>query len=110
MVSCSEAYRNGKAGSHSVEIVWVLPHSHDLGNDGLIGPVNAKYFSELLEILGGCFSDGKDGVAEPAHAQGAELLVKELNAKLTCQEGDIFDDGKSNPPLFIFGKLYYCRQ
>ena len=86
----------------------MLPHGHNLGNDGLICPVNAKYLGELLKILGGCFSDGKDGVAEPAHTQGTELLVKELNPKLTCQEGDVFDDGKSNPPLFVLGKLYYC--
>lgn len=110
LVRRQESYRDGKAGSHSVEVVWVLAHGHDLGNDGFICPVNAKYFRELLEILRGCFSDGKDCVTKPAHAQGTELLVEEFNAKLTCKERDVFDDGKSNPPLLVLGELYYRRE
>ena len=52
-----DTYGDGEAGCHSVEVVRVLTHSSDLWNYRAIGPVNAEYFCQFLEILGSCFSD-----------------------------------------------------
>lgn len=46
----------------------MLAHSHHFWNYGFAGPIDAKDFSELLEVLRGCFSDGEDRVSEPTHA------------------------------------------
>lgn len=87
----TDRYR--KACCHAVEVVGVVTHGHHLGNDGLAGPLWAKYLGELLEILRCCLTDGIDGIAEPAHAEIAQLLVEELNTKLAGEEGNVLDDG-----------------
>lgn len=83
----------------------MLAHGHNLGNNRLVGPFNTEDFGELLQVLGGGFTDGENSVAQPAHAQAAELLVKELDAKLRGEEGYVFDDGEANAPLLVFGEL-----
>lgn len=75
-------YRNGKTGGHAVEVVGMLTHGHDLWYNCVIRPLNTENLGQLLQVLSGCFSDGEDGVAQPAHTQAAELLVKELDTKL----------------------------
>ena len=55
-------------------------HVHDLWNDGFVCPLHAKDFCELLEILRASFTDTKDRVAEPRHAEVGKFLVKELDA------------------------------
>lgn len=86
-------YRNSEARSHPIEIVRVLAHHHHLRHDCVIRPLHAEDFGQLLQVLSRGFADGEDGVAEPAHAQAAELLVEELNAQLACEERNVFDDG-----------------
>lgn len=49
-------------------------------DDGVGGPLDAKYFSELLEVVGGSLTDGVHAVSEPCHAQVAQLLVEKLNS------------------------------
>jgi hypothetical protein len=55
-------YGNGKACGHSVKVVWVLTHSHDLGNDGISCPVNPKDFGKFLQVLCSSFSYREDRV------------------------------------------------
>jgi len=55
--------------------------------------------------LRGSFSDRKNGIAQPTHAEGGEFLVEEVDTKLTCKERNVFDDGQTNTPLFVFGQL-----
>jgi hypothetical protein len=98
-------YRDSKAGRHAVEIVRVLAHSHDLGYNGLVRPLDAEHFGQFLEILSRGLTDREDGVTEPAHTQAAELLVEELDAELRCEKRNVFDDGQSNAPLLVFGEL-----
>lgn len=62
------SYRYSEAGGHSVEIIWVLAHSHHFGNDGLASPLDPKDLCKLFEVLCCCFSDREDRVPEPAHA------------------------------------------
>jgi hypothetical protein len=88
----------------------VLAHSHDLGDDRIVGPLDTEDLSKLLQILGGCLADRENGVAEPAHAQAAELLVEELYAKLRRKKGNVFDNGQPNTPLLILGKLDYSGE
>lgn len=102
------AYRNSKTGRHSVEVVGVLAHGHDFGNDGFVGPLDAEYLGELLEILSGGLTDGENGITEPAHAKTAQLLIEEFYAELRGQEGDVFDDGEAHAPLLVLGKLDDC--
>ena len=98
-------YRNGKARRHAVKIVGVLAHGHDLGHNGILGPLNAEYLGELLEILSRGLTNREDGVAEPAHAEAAQLLVEELYAKLGGKEGNVFNNGQTHTPLLVLGKL-----
>ena len=37
-----ETYRDCEAGGHSVEVIRVLTHCHDFGNDGLACPFHPK--------------------------------------------------------------------
>ena len=83
----------------------MLTHGHDLGYDRLVRPLNAEDLCELLQVLSRSFTNGEDGVTQPAHAQAAELLVKKLNAELRGKERNVFDDGQANAPLLVFGKL-----
>lgn len=83
----------------------MLAHGHDLGHNRVIGPLDAKDLRKLLKILSRSLADGEDGVAEPAHAQTAELLVEKLYAELRSEKGYVFDDGQSDAPLLVLGKL-----
>ena len=76
------AYRDGKAGCHPVQIVGVVAHGHDLGDDGLTSPVHAKHLSQLLQVVRRSLADREDGISKPSHAQVAQLLVEELNTEL----------------------------
>lgn len=97
----SQTYRDGEAGSHSVQVVRVVAHGHNLGDDGLACPLHAKYFSQFLQVVRSSLADGKDCVTKPSHAQVAELFVKELDAELAGQQGNILDDGETHSPLLV---------
>lgn len=83
----------------------MVTHLHDPRDDGLAGPLDAKHLSQLLQVVRGRLSDREDGVAKPTHAQGAELLVKELHTQLASQQGDVLDDGEAHTPLLVLGQL-----
>ena len=80
-------------------------HCHDLGDDGFVGPLNTKDFSQLLKVMCRSFTDRENCITQPAHAKCCQLLIKELHTKLASKERDIFDDGQSNSPLLVFCKL-----
>lgn len=46
------AYRNSEAGGHSIEVIGMLAHGHDLRYDGVVGPLNTKHLGEFLQVLG----------------------------------------------------------
>lgn len=83
----------------------MLAHGHDLGDDGLVGPLNTEDLCELLQVLGRSLADGENSVAEPAHAQTAELFVKELDAELRSKKGNVFDDCETDTPLLVLSEL-----
>lgn len=83
----------------------MVTHGHNLGNDRLARPLDPKYLGQLLEVVGCRLSDREDGVSQPAHAEVAQLLIKELYAKLAGKEGDVLDDSQSNTPLLILSEL-----
>jgi hypothetical protein len=101
-----ETYGNGKDGGHSEEIVWVLAHGQDLGDDGRPRPIHTKDVSQALEVDGSGLADAKDGVAQPRHTERAELIVKELHAELSGEQGNVLDDGLSDPPLLVLGEFH----
>jgi len=82
----------------------MLAHSHNLRHDSLISPLDAEHLGQLLQVLCRRLADAEDGIAKPAHAQAAELLVKELDAQLRCQQRDILDDGQPDAPLLVLGE------
>lgn len=81
------------------------PHVHNLGNDCLIRPLDAKYFSQLLEILGAGLANAENSVSEPRHAQVGQLLVEELDTKLGREQWDMLNDGKTDTPLLVLCKV-----
>lgn len=88
-----------------MEVVDVLAHLHDLGDDGLLGPLDAKHLGQLAQVDGRRLADRKDGVAEPAHAEVGELVVKEGDAELLGEQRDVLDDGLPDAPLLVLGEL-----
>jgi len=80
-------------------------HSHDLWNDSFVGPLNTKYFGQLLQVVCCSFTDRENCVAQPAHTECGQLLIEELHAELASKERNVFDDGQSNSPLLVLGKL-----
>ena len=80
-------------------------HGHNLGNDGGFSPFNTKDICQFLQIDGSCFSDTEYGVAQPRHAEVAQLLIKEGHSELIGQQGNIFDDRLPDAPLLIFRKF-----
>lgn len=83
----------------------MLTHSHNLGDNGALGPLHPKHFRQLSQVGGSCLPNGEDCVTEPSHAKIAELFIEELDAQLTAEERDIFDDGKADSPLLVLGQL-----
>ena len=79
------AYRDGEARGHSVEVIWVFAHYDNLRNNGVARPTNSEDFSQLLQILGSCFTYRENSITEPAHAKGAQLVVEEVLSKLACK-------------------------
>jgi hypothetical protein len=100
-----ETNGDSKDGRHAVQVIRVSSHSEHLRNDRLARPLDAKDVGQLLEVDGRRLTDGEDVVAEPGHAKLAELVVKELDAELGCEEGDILDDGLADTPLLVFGEV-----
>lgn len=98
------SYTHGdrEASCHSVEVVRVLSHGHNLRDYGTLSPVNPKYLRKLSQILRGGLSDREDCVTKPAHTEIAELLVEELDSQLAGEKRDIFNDSKTNTPLLVF--------
>lgn len=86
----------------------MIAHSHHLGDNSLASPLDAKDLSQLLQVMRRCLADRENGVTQPSHAQGAQLLVEELDSKLAGQQWDVLNDGQANTPLFVFGKLDNC--
>lgn len=82
-----------------------MTHCHDLRDDRLICPFHTEDLGELLQVLSRGFTDGENCITQPAHAQAAEFLVEELDAKLRGKERDVFDDSQTDAPLLVFGKL-----
>lgn len=58
----------------------------------------------------GRLTDRENGVAEPAHAQTAELLVEELDAELAGKQRNVLDDGQPDAPLLVLGELDNGRE
>lgn len=104
----SVTYGNGKAGGHAVKIVRMLAHSHHLRNNRLLRPIDTENLGELLKILSGRLTDGKDGVTEPPHAEITQLLIEEFDTKLTGKKGNVFDDSETHSPLLVLGQLDNC--
>lgn len=88
----------------------MLTHGHHLGDNRLLGPLNAKYLCELLQVLGSSFSDRENGIAQPSHAEITQLLIEELDAQLAGQKGNVFDDSETHAPLLVLGKLDNSRK
>ena len=88
----------------------MLPHGHNLGDNGVIGPFHSKYLCELPKVLSGRFSNRENSVTEPSHAKVAKLFVEELNSELTGKKRDVFNYGKTNAPLLVLSQLDNSRE
>src|ERR1700712_4164436 len=55
-----KTYCDSKTCRHSVKVIWMSTHSHDLRDNCFICPVNAENFCELFEVLGRCVTDRED--------------------------------------------------
>ena len=91
-------YRDRLHGGHSVEVIWMLPHTHDLRHNLHLRPINAKDVRQFLEVNGCRFAYTKDRIAQPRHAQVSELFIEERLAELCCEKGDILYDSLSDAP------------
>jgi len=103
-------HSDGEEGGHAVEVVGMREESQHFGDDVSESPLHSKHFRQLFEVVGGCFSDGEDGISQPSHAQVSELLVEEVHSQLSSQEGNVLYDGQSHSPLFVLSQLHNRRK
>jgi hypothetical protein len=71
----------------------VRPHGHNLRNNGIVGPFDAKDLRELLEVMCCCLADREYSIAQPSHAKRGELFIKKFDAQLARQERNVLDYG-----------------
>jgi len=83
----------------------VLSHSCNLGHNSIVGPFNTKHLCEFLQVLCAGFTDAEDSVAEPGHAQVAELLIEEGHTKLAGEQRHILNYCQTYTPLLVFSQL-----
>lgn len=100
-----ETHSDGKDGGHPEQVVDIVTHSEDLGDDGALGPLDSKHLCQLPQVDRRGLPNRKDWVPKPSHAEVGELVVKELDAELLGEERDVLDDGLSHAPLLVFGEL-----
>lgn len=84
-------------------------HLQHLGNNSIPCPLHAKDVGQLFEIDCGSFSNAKDCVTQPRHAQVAQLFVKEVDTQLIGQEWNVLNNGLSYSPLLVFREFDYGR-
>jgi hypothetical protein len=85
-------------------------HRNYFGNNSSPRPLYTEDLDQLLQVDGGSLSNGEYNIPKPRHAEVAELLVKELFAKLGSEQGNIFDDRLPDTPLLVRCKLNNCRK
>jgi hypothetical protein len=61
----------------------MLTHTHDLGDNLNLRPIDTKDFRQFLEVDGCRFTYTEDRVTQPRHAQIPELFVEERFAELS---------------------------
>ena len=88
----------------------MFAHFNNLGQDRLLGPLDAKHIRQFLQVVHGGLPNAEDAVTEPSHTQAAELFIEELHAELGREQGNVLDDGLSDSPLLVFRKLHDRRQ
>lgn len=52
------AHVDAEQRGHPVEVIGVVGHSQDFGDDGVLGPLGSELLNKLGEVTGGCFTDG----------------------------------------------------
>jgi len=110
LISHYETYVNAKETRHSVEVIGITGHADDLWNDRVLCPLWSELLNQLLQILRGGLSNSKYMVHQPSHAEGIQLLIKELNSKLSSQEWHVLNDRQTNSPLRILSQFNNCRE
>lgn len=76
----------------------MLTHTHDLGDDGNLGPLDTENLGQFLEVYGGSFADAEYGIPQPGHAQVPELLVEKRFPQLRREKRDVLDNCLPNTP------------
>ena len=70
----------------------MFAHHDDLWNDRVARPPDSEDFSQLLKVLGSCFTYREDGVTEPTHTKRAQLVVEKVLSKLACEQWDVLNN------------------
>ena len=83
----------------------MLSHRDYLGHDLDFRPIDAENFRQLLQVDDGGLADAVHIVAQPRHAQVAELLVEENLPKLVGKERNVFDDRLTHAPGLILSQF-----
>lgn len=88
----------------------MFAHRQDPRDDCRLCPFHTKHICQFLEVDGRRFTNRKDGIAQPVHAQCAELVVEKVDTELGRKEWNVLDDGLSDSPLFVFCELDNGRE
>lgn len=83
-------------------------HCDNFWDNGPPCPVHPKHLDQILQVDGSGLPDGEHNIPKPRHTEVAELLIEELLAKLSGEQGNIFDDRLPNTPLFVRCQLDNC--
>lgn len=102
--------RDSLHSSHPIQVVGMLTHANNLGNDGNLCPFDTKDFGQLLEVCSSGFAYAKHSVSQPGHTQVPELVVEKWFAQLRCEKRNILDDRLPDAPRFVLCQFDDGRQ
>ena len=62
----------------------------DQARDGeTTGPLSAKYFRELLEVVNGSLANREDRVLKPGDTDWVQSLIEETLTELACKDWEL---------------------
>ena len=67
-----------------MQVVSVRVQGDQARNGESTGPLSAKYFRELFEVVDGSLADCEDRVLKPGDTDWVQSLIKEIFAELAC--------------------------
>ena len=88
-----------------MQVVRIRVKCDQARNGEPAGPLSAKYFWELLEVVDGSLADREYRVLQPGDTDWVQSLIEESFTELACEDGELLDDWKLDAPVLILRQV-----